>query len=77
MQWLKGITSRMLLQEFAHLRKQFWGCHLWVRGYFAVTSGTIMDAMIKEYIAEQEGEPLQDDSRLRIDDGPKLPPSRR
>ncbi len=76
-QWLKGISSRMLLQEFAHLRKQFWGRHLWARGYFAVTSGTITDALIKQYIAEQEGEPVQDDSRFRIDDGPKLPPSRR
>jgi len=57
--------------------KQFWGRHLWARGYFAVTTGTITDAMVKEYIAEQEGEPLQDDSRFRIDDSPKLPPSRR
>lgn len=24
-QWLKGISSRILLQEFAHLRKMFWG----------------------------------------------------
>ena len=76
-QWLKGISSRVRLQEFAHLRKQFWGRHLWARGYFAITSGTITEAMIKEYIAEQEGEPLQDDSRFRIDDSSKLPPSRR
>ena len=76
-QWLKGISSRMLRQEFVHLRKQFWGRHLWARGYFAVTSGTITDALIKQYIAEQEGEPVQDDSRFRIDDRPKLPPSRR
>src|SRR3954454_7116507 len=32
-QWLKGISSRVLLQEFAHLRKKFWGRHLWARGY--------------------------------------------
>ena len=24
-QWLKGISSRTLLEEFAHLRKAFWG----------------------------------------------------
>ncbi len=69
-QWLKGTTSRLLLQEFPHLRKQFWGRHLWARGYFAVTSGNITDAMVQEYIAEQEGEPVQDDSRFRIDDSP-------
>lgn len=76
-QWLKEISSRRLLQGFAHLRKQFWGRHLWARGYFAVTSGTITDAMIKAYIAEQEGEPVQEDSRFLIDDRAKLPPSRR
>ncbi|MGE0680661.1 MAG: IS200/IS605 family transposase [Candidatus Binatia bacterium] len=31
-QWLKGISSRVMLQEFPHLRKQFWGRHLWARG---------------------------------------------
>ena len=42
-QWLKGTSSRVLLQEFPHLKKQYWGRHLWARGYFAVTSGTITD----------------------------------
>ena len=66
-QYLKGISSRVLLQEFAHLRKKFWGQHFWARGYFAVSSGTITDEMIHEYIEEQEGEPMQDDSRFQID----------
>ena len=76
-QWLKGITSRVLLQEYAHLRKQFWGRHLWARGYLAVSAGAITDAMVREYIAEQEGEPVEDDSRFQIDDTSNLPPSRR
>jgi len=67
MQWLKGISSRVLLQEFPRLRKQFWGRHFWARGYLAVSSGTITDEMIKEYIDEQEGEPIADDSRFPID----------
>ncbi len=75
--WLKGISSRMLLRDFAPLRKQFWGRHLWARSCFAVSSGTITDALIKQCIAPQEGEPVQDDSRFRIDYGPKLPPSSR
>ena len=66
-QWLKGISSRILLQEFPHLKKQFWGRHLWGRGYLAVTSGNITDEMIEEYIEEQEGEPVHDDSRFPID----------
>jgi putative transposase len=67
MQWLKGISSRVLLQEFPHLRKRFWGRHLWARGYLAVSSGTITDEMIREYIDEQEGEHIADDSRFPID----------
>nr|MBP7322036.1 IS200/IS605 family transposase [Deltaproteobacteria bacterium] len=67
MQWLKGISSRVLLSEFAHLRRQCWGKHLWARGYLAVSSGNITDEMIQQYIEEQEGEPLADDSRFQID----------
>jgi putative transposase len=76
-QWLKGISSRILLQEYAHLRKMFWGRHLWARGYLAVTTGTLTDEMVQAYIAEQEGEPVIDDSRFVIDSSVKLPPSRR
>ena len=66
-QWLKGISSRMLLSEFPHLKKQFWGKHVWARGYLAVSSGNITDEMIQQYIEEQEGEPVIDDSRFQID----------
>ena len=66
-QWLKGTSSRVLLQEFPRLRKQFWGKHFWARGYLAVTSGTITDEMVREYIEEQAGESLHDDSRFPID----------
>ena len=67
MQWLKGISSRILLSEFAHLRKQYWGRHLWARGYLAVSSGNITDEAVQKYIEEQEGEPVVDNSRFQID----------
>ena len=67
MQWLKGISSRVLLQESPHLRKRFWGRHFWARGYLAVSSGNITDEMVKEYIEDQEGEQIIDDSRFPID----------
>jgi len=76
-QWLKGISSRMLLQEFAHLRKACWGRHLWARGYLAVSTGNLTDELIRDYIEQQAGEPVHDDSRFVIDSPPKLPPSRR
>jgi len=62
-QYIKGKTSRKLLQEFKHLQKEFWGQHLWGRGYFAVTSGTVTDEMIMEYIAHQD-----EDEKKRGDD---------
>ena len=66
-QWLKGISSRMLLQEFEHLRKQFWGRHLWARGYMAISSGNVTDEMIQKYIESQEGESVNEDSQFQID----------
>lgn len=66
-QWLKGISSRIVLMEFPHLQKQFWGRHFWARGYLAVSSRNITDEMIQQYIDEQEGEPVVDDSRFQID----------
>ena len=67
MQWLKGISSRVLLSEFSHLKRQFWGRHIWARGYLAVSSGNITDEVIQKYIESQEGEPMVDDSRFQID----------
>lgn len=66
-QWLKGISSRLLLQEFRHLKRQFWGRHFWAREYLAVSSENITDEIIQNYIEEQEGEPVVDDSRFQID----------
>ena len=66
-QYLKGISSRLLMEEFAHIRRTFWGRHFWARGYMAVSSGNITDEAIKKYIEEQEGEPVNDESRFQID----------
>ena len=66
-QYLKGISSRVLMQEFAHIRKNFWGRHFWARGYLAVSSGNITDEAIQKYIEDQEGESIGDESRFQID----------
>jgi putative transposase len=52
-QALKGKTAYKLLQEFPHLRKKFWGQHLWARGYFCCSSGNVTDEVIKQYIEDQ------------------------
>jgi putative transposase len=52
-QWLKGKSSYKLMGEFPHLQKQFWGRHLWARGYFCCSSGNVTDEVIAEYISNQ------------------------
>ena len=59
MQYIKGKSSRQLQQEYPTLRKRYWGQHLWARGYFCASSGTVTDEMIKAYI-EQQREPPED-----------------
>jgi len=63
-QKLKGTSSHKLFQEYAHLRKQYWGQHLWSRGYFVATTGTVTDEVIKEYIANQDNDLADDDFRI-------------
>jgi putative transposase len=65
MQAIKGKSSHALLHERRSLRQEFWGQHLWVRGYFVCSSGNVTDEMIAEYIRTQGAEP-QDDERFKI-----------
>jgi putative transposase len=51
---IKGKTSRKLLSEYRRLSKEFWGRHLWGRGYFAASSGNVTDEVIMQYIATQD-----------------------
>lgn len=63
-QKLKGKTAYKLLGEFPHLRKKFWGRHIWARGYFCCSSGNVTDAMVKEYIENQRHDT---DSEFKIE----------
>ena len=46
----KGRSSRKIQQEFPHIRKEYWGCHFWGRGFFSSTSGNVTDDIINNYI---------------------------
>jgi putative transposase len=46
----KGRSSRKIQQEFPELRKTYWGCHFWGRGFFSSTSGNVTDDIINNYI---------------------------
>ncbi|WP_298030318.1 transposase, partial [uncultured Desulfovibrio sp.] len=51
---LKGRTSHVMINEFPLLRRQYWGRHMWARGYFCCSSGNVTDEVIKQYSAQQE-----------------------
>ena len=65
-QYLKGASSRKLQDEFPHLKKRYWGQHLWARGYFCASVGTVSQEQIKEYIEKHSQEPP--DENFRIDE---------
>lgn len=64
MQAIKGKTSHHLMRDFRTLRRQFWGRHIWARGYFVATSGNISDEVIAKYIEEQDVETTDDDFKV-------------
>ena len=53
MGYLKGKLAIRLLQKYERLGKQFWGRHLWGRGYCVSTVG-IDEERIREYVQWQE-----------------------
>jgi len=64
MQYIKGKSSRKIMSEFKTISKQYWGRHFWARGYFVVSSGTITDEMIMEYIEKQDMEDKDGDFKI-------------
>jgi|SRR5438067_879523 len=71
-QFLKGRSSRLLQQEFPHLRKRHWGQHLWAHGYFCATWGAVDEKTVMQYIESQKCD--QDDEGFKIT-GPNLEPA--
>jgi len=61
MQRIKGRSSRRMQEEFGELRRQYWGKHIWARGYFAVSSGNVTDEVIQQYIQSHSDKPPTDD----------------
>ena len=57
MKWIKGKSATKLLKSFPKLEKQYWGRHLWARGYFVSTVG-ITDNIIRQYILDQRRQEL-------------------
>lgn len=56
-----GRSASKLFEEYPHLKKRFWGRHLWARGYFCATVGQMTEEMIKQYL-EHHFEPNPNDN---------------
>lgn len=52
--YVKGKSSRKLLQEYSELCRQFLGQHLWIRGYFSASTSHFTDKVIEDCIANQD-----------------------
>ncbi|KGG80472.1 transposase [Caloranaerobacter azorensis H53214] len=53
-QYLKGRSSKLIQDEFPELKRRYWGQHIWARGYFCATVGTVTEETIRNYIENQE-----------------------
>ena len=65
-QYLKGRSSRLIQDEFPELKKRYWGQHLWARGYFCATVGSVTKDTIQQYISNQSEQ--GDVNHFKIDD---------
>ena len=52
-QLFRGMTSKVVREEFPEMKEFLWGNSFWSDGYFAETSGQISEARIREYIQNQ------------------------
>ena len=55
-----------MMAEYKSLNRQFWGRHIWARGYFVASSGNVTDEVIIKYIEEQGKESPDED--FKVDD---------
>lgn len=50
---LKGVTSRLLRQEFPELKKILGGEHFWSPSYCLITTGQVTLDKLKKYVESQ------------------------
>lgn len=56
---LKGVSARILFNEFPELKKELWGGHLWNPSYYAGTVGHISEEAVRKYIESQKPRGIQ------------------
>jgi putative transposase len=57
MRLLKGRSSHKVQCEFPQIKKRYWGCHFWGRGYFSTTNGAITEDIVLQYLEKHIANP--------------------
>lgn len=65
--WLKGRTSRLLQQEFPHLKKRYWGRHFWAVGYGVWSVGNLTEDLVKSYLEHHRSDSNLDNDSLMME----------
>ena len=52
--------------EYKELNQEFWGRHLWAKGYFVASSGNVTDEIIQEYIKNQDLEERKKNDNFEV-----------
>ncbi len=56
---IKGVSSRILFQEYPEIKTRLWRGHLWSRSYCLLTTGQTTLDVLKKYV-ESQGEDRDD-----------------
>jgi putative transposase len=59
---LKGRSAKLLLQEYAELKRRYYGGHLWGIGYGAWSVGNITDEVLQSYLDHHKENPNSDEN---------------
>ena len=54
---MKGRSSHKIQREFPSIRKRYWGCRFWGRGYFSTTNGAITEDIVLQYLQQHIADP--------------------
>ena len=54
---MKGRSSHKVQREFPAIRKRYWGCRFWGRGYFSTTNGAITEDIVLQYLEQHIADP--------------------
>ena len=54
---MKGRSSHKVQREFPELRRRYWGCRFWGRGYFSTTNGAITEDIVLQYLEQHIADP--------------------